>query len=194
MRRRDFLRAGMAGGAALGGLRVLAGHAGGGSVALIADPEDPVASSAPGQWAIGELRRALAAAGLTVVGRQELRDAPSTALCIVTGGARGRQVSGALAGSGVTPPDAPEGMALAAGSLSGRPVTVACGHDARGLVCALGELTDRVRHASGWKPRCVSSGRSSNDPPTRCAASCGSSPANCSTSPGSTTAKCGPAT
>jgi hypothetical protein len=45
MRRRDFLRAGLAGGAALGGLPVLARQAGGGSVALMTDPNDPVASS-----------------------------------------------------------------------------------------------------------------------------------------------------
>ncbi len=148
MKRRDFLRAGLLGGAALGGLPVLARQAGSGSVALIADPEDPVVSSDPGQWALGELRRAVAAAGLTVLDRQDLRDVPGGALCIAIGGARGRLVSGALAGNGLAPADAPEGMALAAGSLSGRPVTVACGHDARGLVYALAELADRVGHAS----------------------------------------------
>jgi hypothetical protein len=149
MRRRDFLRAGLAAGAVLGGLPVLARRAGAGSVALIVDPEDQIASSAAGRWAIGELREALSGAGLTVLDRQDPREAPSDALCIVAGGARGRLLQPALAGNGAAPPDAPEGLALAAASVSGRPVAVACGYDARGLVYALLELADRVRHASG---------------------------------------------
>ena len=148
MRRRDFLRAGLAGGAVLGGLPVLARQAGAGSIGLIVDPEDQIASSAAGRWAIGELRRALSGAGLTILDRQDPRELPSDALCIVAGGARGRLLQRALAGNGVTPPDAPEGLALAAASVSGRPVAVACGYDARGLVYALSELADRVRHAS----------------------------------------------
>ena len=73
---------------------------------------------------------------------------PSDALCIVAGGAHGRLLPGALADNGVTRPDAPEGLALAAATISGRPVTVACGYDARGLVYALSELAERVRHAT----------------------------------------------
>ena len=117
MKRRDFLRAGLAGGAVLGGLPVLARQAGRGSVALIADPEDPVVSSAPGQWAIGELRRAVAAAGLTVLDRQDPArcawrravhrqlEAPAAVWC-----------QGRWRATRLTPADAPEGVALAAGS------------------------------------------------------------------------------
>jgi hypothetical protein len=148
MRRRDFLKAGLAGGAVLAGRPVLARPAGDGSVALIVAPEDAVASSAPGRWAIGEFRTALSEAGLTILDLQDPREAPSGAPCVVAGGADARLLKRALAGSGGTPPDAPEGLALAAASVSGRPVTVACGYDARGLAYALSELADRVRHAA----------------------------------------------
>jgi hypothetical protein len=148
MRRRDFLRAGLAGSAVLGGLPVLARRAGDVSVALVVAHEDAVASSASGRWAIGQLRTALSSAGLTVLELQDPGDVPPEVPCIVAGAADGRLVRGALAGSKVTPPDAPEGLALAGAAVSGRPVTVACGHDARGLVYAVSELADRVRHAS----------------------------------------------
>jgi hypothetical protein len=147
MRRRDFLRAGLAGGAVLSGLPVLARRAGDGSVALIVAPDDTVASSAPGQWAIGELRSALSGAGVRILDLRDPRDAPADALCIVAGAADGRLVQTALAGTRVTRPDAPESLALATVRLSGRPVTVACGCDARGFAYALSELADRVRHA-----------------------------------------------
>lgn len=132
----------------LGGLPALAPGARSGSVGLIADPDDPVASSPPARWAIGELRGALSAAGLAVLERQDPREVPSDALCIVAGGARARLLQGALAGGGVPAPDAPEGLVLAAGRLPGRSVTVACACDARGFVYAVTELADRVRHAA----------------------------------------------
>ncbi len=148
MRRRDFLRAGLAGGAVLGGLPALSRGERAASVALIVDPEDPVASSAAGRWAIGELRSALSGAGVAMLDRHDLRDVPSDAACIVAGGARSPMVQSALAGSGLTPPDVPESLVLAAAKLSRRPATVACGPDARGLAYALTELADRARHAA----------------------------------------------
>jgi hypothetical protein len=45
-------------------------------------------------------------------------------------------------------PDSPESLGLASGKASGRPVLLACGSDARGLVYAVLELADRVDHAT----------------------------------------------
>jgi hypothetical protein len=62
--RRDFLhQAGLAGAGLLTGAELAAGAAGDGAkgVALVADPEDKVASSAPARWALNHLRETLTA-------------------------------------------------------------------------------------------------------------------------------------
>ena len=66
MNRRKFLQTGLIGGASALVPALALRAAGARRVALIADPSDPIASSAPAQWALGELEKALAGAGVTV--------------------------------------------------------------------------------------------------------------------------------
>src|SRR4051794_32972100 len=78
--RRTFLQRA---GAAAGGL--LAGGAAGGAkgVALVSDPDDAVAGAAPARWALGRLRDALTARGVSVNLRQQLSDIAPGELCVV---------------------------------------------------------------------------------------------------------------
>ena len=52
---------------------------------------------------------------------------------------------GILKSAGVALPPVPEALALAQGRASGKQILLASGRDARGLVYALTELTDRVQ-------------------------------------------------
>src|SRR5262249_26709717 len=110
MNRRTFLH--RAGTAAAVGLLTGAGHAAGGKVALVADPDDPVAAAAPAQWALDQPRGALAARGVAArVGRQ-IGDATPEEVCVVAAGAAARPSREVL---GARAPDGPEALALAPG-------------------------------------------------------------------------------
>ena len=140
--RRGFLRAGLAGGAFLS---LFPPHiaARGSSVALMADPADRVAASAPPQWALNELQRTLTDTGVAVRRIDTLRQADAADLCVVAAGADAPLVATAMKripiGAG------PERLALTNARVGGRDVLLACGTDARGLTYALLELADRVR-------------------------------------------------
>jgi hypothetical protein len=136
--RRGFLRsAGAASFAAAGG--------GGKGVALVVDPADRMAAADPARWALGQLREALAARGVTLRLCERLGEVAPGEPCVLAGGPAATGVREAL---GATPlPDAPEALALAAGRVGGRSVLLARGRDARGLVYAVLELTDRIAHA-----------------------------------------------
>jgi hypothetical protein len=58
------------------------------AVVLVVDPADPVANSAPAQWAAEELERALKNAGSTVQRRRTLAEAPKNNQCVVVAGSR----------------------------------------------------------------------------------------------------------
>lgn len=118
--RRDFLRrTGLAGVALACG--PLASETG--TVALVLDPSDPVASAAPARWAARELEQTLTDAGLTVRRREQ---------------ARAGEFS--IVASGM--PGSPESLAL----LTTETGLLARGADARGLAYALYELADSMRH------------------------------------------------
>ena len=109
-------------------------------VSIVADPGDAIASAPSARWAALELERALKERGVTVRRAEKIGAAPAGDLCIVTAGA-------ANPAAHVKLHNAPEALALAPGRVEGRPVTLACGSDARGLVYALLDLADRVRYA-----------------------------------------------
>jgi hypothetical protein len=114
-------------------------------IRIAADPGDPVASSPPVGWAIGQLERALA--GHVRVARTDRSDAGvRPELFIVVAGSRSREASALLGGSAHRIPSAPESFALLS---LGRDedVVLASAVDARGLVYALLELVDRIEHA-----------------------------------------------
>jgi hypothetical protein len=146
--RRGFLtRTGLAGAGLLAEARLPAGDEPGQSVAIVYDPDDAVAAAPPAQWAIGQLRDALAARGLTVRVRRRLDEVAPEEACVLAGGGTAPLPREVLDRSGTALPDHPEALALVAGRANRRPVLLACGRDARGLTYALLELADRVAHA-----------------------------------------------
>jgi hypothetical protein len=153
-RRRFLTQTGMAAGLAsaelLAAPRLAAGDGPGGGgkgVAIVHDPADAVAAAAPAQWAAGQLRDALAARGLAVRLRRRLDDVTPEETCVVAGGGTAPLPRAVLDKSGTELPKQPEALALLAGQADKRPVLLACGRDARGLMYALLELADRVAHA-----------------------------------------------
>ena len=115
---------------------------------LTVDTSDPIVTATPVQWAIGRLEDALAAAGVPVQTSDRVSDS-RTRLTILVAGPSAPSVRSALLAAGVDLPDSPEALALVPTVYATRPVTVATGTDARGLVYAVLELADRVEHAAG---------------------------------------------
>jgi hypothetical protein len=114
-------------------------------VSFIISAEDTTANAESAQWAIGQLQEALRAEGVDTQVRSQIQDAPAKDRCIVVAG-RSSSLSGTLLKQqGVTVTDTPEALGLVEGTLDGRPVLLACGSDARGLVYALLELADRIQ-------------------------------------------------
>jgi hypothetical protein len=124
-----------------------ASNAGRRNVALVHDPEDGVAAAAPAQWALGQLRDALAARGLAVRLLQRTDEAMPAERCVLAAAATAPLARAILAHHAGAVPDGPEALALVEGSANNRPVLLACGSDARGLMYALLELGDRAEHA-----------------------------------------------
>jgi len=114
------------------------------TVSIVVEPEDVVASSAPARWAIQTLQDALAARGVTVVRRQRITEVASGELCVLAAGPASTTAQSILKSGGIAMAAAPEALALAQGRVGGRQVVLAAGHDPRGLVYALTELSDRV--------------------------------------------------
>jgi hypothetical protein len=136
--RRRFLQA--AAGAAVG-VPAVAGSAR--SVAVVIDPNDAVASSAPARWAAGELARALTERGVSAGVYANAAQVPAPDLHIVAAGMASPGAAAAIEAARVHAEAVPEGLAL----WQGKDGVWAYGHDARGLTYALLELADRVRHA-----------------------------------------------
>ncbi|MFB3776965.1 MAG: hypothetical protein ACE141_05115 [Bryobacteraceae bacterium] len=139
--RRQFLKT-------AGSLPVAGAVAGGAgrTVSLVSDPSDSVACSAPPQWALGELEKALAARGVKVERRESAAQATGE-LCIIAAGRENTAVRQMFRAAGVAVAAEAEALGLAPATVNGKPALAACGHDARGLVYALLELADRVEHS-----------------------------------------------
>jgi hypothetical protein len=117
-------------------------------VSLVIDPADPVAGSGPAQWAAQELARSLASAGIAVHKCERVEEARREDFCIVAAGSKSRVAVGILKATRATIADAPEALGLVSGEAGNRKVLLAGGHDVRGLVYALLDLSDRVQHSS----------------------------------------------
>jgi hypothetical protein len=135
--RRQFLQTT---GAIAGGIAAasLAGRSGFGaatadpSINITPDLGDPTVSSAPAQWAIGQLRAALAAKGIAI--------RPQADLTI--------RVMGQLLADMHMVPKPPEDFSLIPGTNAAGKTLIALGYEPLGLVYALTELADRVNHAA----------------------------------------------
>ncbi len=144
--RREFVKTGLAAGFLAGASRAGADPERT-SVAIVADPTDPVAAAIPARWAAAELQRALAAKGITVRQLESLEQAPAGDLCVLVAGEGSRPARQLLEAARVTRSREADSLALVPARAAERSVTVAYGGDVRGAVYALLELADRVAHA-----------------------------------------------
>jgi hypothetical protein len=110
-------------------------------VAIVADPNDAVASSRAVSWAIEDLTKALKGRGVPVLG------AEGAGLRIMVAGALNTAALQMLRAARVEMPEVAEALGIAVAGQGTRRTLLACGHDARGLVYALTELADLVRNA-----------------------------------------------
>ena len=117
-----------------------------GSVSVIVDPADRVASTPPCGWAVQELTQALEQHGIKVAQFTSLPQAATNSLCIVISGSEQYHAADLLQRSGASLPNQPELSALLPFVRDERHGMVARG-DVRGLMYALLELADRVRHS-----------------------------------------------
>ena len=141
--RRQFLR--VAAGAAAGlQARVMFAADQSRNVAIILDPSDSIASSEAVKWAAGELEHALTEKGVSTRIYASDEEADASHLQIAAAGMASSDAAAALKAAGLRIEAVPEALVL----YRQKGKIWACGHDARGLMYALLELTDRVRNAS----------------------------------------------
>ena len=117
------------------------------TVALVVSPDDRVAAAPPVRWAVGALRQALEGRGVAVTMATAVDAAPAESLPVLLAGFETPAVAAIADRAGVRPAREAEALAILPGERQGRPVLVAAGHDARGLMYAALELADRVEHA-----------------------------------------------
>jgi hypothetical protein len=142
------------------GADIAAGPSGTGSIALVCDPGDAIASAPPARWAAEQLRQALAARGFTVRMCARLDEAGSGDTCIIASGS----ASAMARDASVQAPADSEALAIGQGRLGQRQVLVANGGGVRGLVYALTELADAVTDnpQAALRPATVVSERPAN--------------------------------
>jgi hypothetical protein len=147
--RRDFLKqASVAAGAGAFGIESSPAAGAAGGIALVIDPADPVAASAPVHWAIDEFRGALAARHVPVTLRVSLDRAGQESSRILVAGVTSPNAQAALQRVNVVVPVRAETLALVPPSHLKDPRLLAAGRHVRGLVYAVTELADRARHAA----------------------------------------------
>ena len=116
-------------------------------LAMVLDPEDAIAQLPPVQWAVDELRAALAARGVATQTYASVDQTPPSQECVLVASRNSQLAGQLLSAANVSLPAIPEALALARGKISRRATTLAAGSDARGLIYALLELADRVKFA-----------------------------------------------
>jgi hypothetical protein len=129
--------------AALGGAPHVAAQPEERSLAIVLDRA--FASSTPVSLAVHELRQALAGRGFALRQAQSTED--SAPFFIVAAGPNQPLAAAALGRASVQLPRKPESLAIVAAAFNGKPGVLATANDFRGLMYALRELADRVRHA-----------------------------------------------
>src|SRR2546425_6358412 len=117
-------------------------------ISLVVDAADPIASSGPARWAAKELEQSLEARGIAVHKCEQVVQAKIGDFCVVAAGSKSNVAAGILKAAGAIVAETPEALGLAPGSVGNRKVLLACGQDARVLVYALLDLSDRVQNAS----------------------------------------------
>jgi hypothetical protein len=122
--------------------------AAGAPVAIVLDANDPAANQPCVRWAVEQLRDALMARDLAAQIYDHLDEVPPAQECILATSAVPNFFRVARQDRGEPDQILPESLILARGKHDKREVLTAVGSDARGLVYALLELTDRVNFAT----------------------------------------------
>lgn len=120
-------------------------------VSIIVDPADKIANSAQSQWAVGQLKQAVEDHGVTVKLCQKISQAPSGDILVVVSSGTSKFTEKI----GATVPKSPESFALINRKFSRHSVVLASGSDARGMIYALLELTDRVLYHDSVQAACT---------------------------------------
>jgi hypothetical protein len=144
LNRREFIQAA----SSVVALSVVQARAGSRGVSLVIDLADPVAAAGPAQWAAKELKQSLTGAGIAVQRHERVTQATRENICIVAADSKSKVAASVLKASHAKVAAVPEALGLVPGRVGDRKVLLACGNDARGLVYALLDLTDRVKNAS----------------------------------------------
>jgi hypothetical protein len=146
--RRDFIQVTALSLGALGsGSAALAKLSGEKTVSIVADPDDPIAGAAPVAWALQELSKALTEKYIAVRSAPLLEQKPTADFYIIAAGSSSALALPILHATGAYVAKHPESLGLVPSTHKGKPALLACGHDARGLMYALLELTDQVKHS-----------------------------------------------
>ena len=140
MKRRDFLRAGVACGAStLTSLLPRPGSASTPRVSFIVDPTDCTANAGPARIALERLRRTLADAGVGTRVLERLEQAAAGDQCVVC-----TDIAAPAAAANISAGAGPERLALLQTHHGGRNCLVVAGSDGSGMSYALLELADRI--------------------------------------------------
>ena len=117
------------------------------SVSMVTDPTDPLAVAPPVTRAIRELEKALAQHRFSLRQFHSVTQSAPTDFCIVAAASNAALAAATLEKAAVRVSQTSESLALVPSLFEGRPGVLACGIDSRGLMYAVLELADRVRHA-----------------------------------------------
>jgi hypothetical protein len=146
--RRDFMQVtGLSIGALSAGVKALAQVIGGPAISLVAEPDDPISAAQPAAWALQELSQALSQHNIKVTRSPSVEQAPPADFCIAAAGSASKFAFRILTKSDAMVSKNRESLGLVPFTHRGRPALLACGSDARGLMYALLELAERVRHS-----------------------------------------------
>ncbi len=118
------------------------------TVALLRDPQDKLASSDPVSFALADLTQSHQKHGFKVRQIKSADQLSPRDFCILAAGKDSPLAAPFLTKSRVTLPNHPESLALLPATVNQSPLLLAVGADPRGLMYALLELSDRVRHAA----------------------------------------------
>ncbi len=116
-----------------------------GSVVIVQDPADPVASAPPSRWVVTEFLNRLQSHQIAGRVVQSLSMVTPGEICIVTSGPN--LIPPVTLPAASQPPGTAESFTLSTASLGGRRVITAAGRDPRGLVYAMLELADRLDYS-----------------------------------------------
>ncbi len=115
-------------------------------ISIVADADDPISTSPPAIWARQELSDAISQTGIPVRQFSSVAQAPRSDRVVLVVGPRSALALRAVKSLGLAVPSAPESLMAVQAKYEDRPILLVCGADARGLMYALLELADRIRH------------------------------------------------